>query len=586
VAKLKAGSFQRLRPWNGEHSRAFEEISFQLLKGRVPVGTQAIRTGNPDGGVEWYVTLPDGTEHGWQCKDVQGIDALLTAMTDSVRTVAAERSTLRKLTFVISWNLATGKNRSERKSQRQKYEDKVAVWQKEISGADKIEFGLVQESDLLDEMAKPGHWGRQWFWWDDLVLGNDWLVTRYEEQWHAASEKYRPDLQVDLPIQDDLLALGFDQTIVDHFAKLVREVIDAVADLHLRKDDDQSAAALDEAARTAAEELRITAGTLAPQAGDAASAFTPLFEQAAACRKLIRETHEYDYQRQEAWRQLPDDDPAKGSKPPEQVNPYPLRGLVCALDALTDWLNSSAGEAFRQRTYFLSGPAGSGKTHLFLDATRRALDAGRPAVFLAGIRLGEGNLWASIADQLGLEPVGADVLLSAMDAVGEASALTGGRFVIFIDALNETVPPDFWSTHLPALRAAVAKYPHVSLAVSCRDTYLDLVLEGNEGKQYVRQTHPGFAEREVEATQKYFAHYGLPAPKIPLLTPEFTLPLFLRLYSESLSQSDGNPVPADGHEGRVIIFERYLAAKLSRIARRFRPAATSGYELNYGSCRS
>ena len=230
------------------------------------------------------------------------------------------------------------------------------------------------------------------------------------------------------------------------------------------------------------------------------------------------------------------------------------------MGALTSWLNSSVGRSFLRQTYFLTGQAGSGKTHLLLDATGRALGAGRPAVFLAGAQFGQGNLWASIADQLGLEAVGKDVLLEAMDAAGEAASTSGSRFVIFIDALNETTPADFWRVHLPALRAAVERYPHVALVVSCRDTYRELVLEGTEGSHYVRRSHPGFAEREIEATQTYFAHYKLPAPKIPLLTPEFTLPLFLRLYCESLSQPGADPIP-DGHQGRVAIFERYLAAK-------------------------
>jgi hypothetical protein len=107
---VAASSFDTLRTWNGEQSRAFEELSFQLLKDQVPAGTRAIRTGNPDGGVEWYATLPDGTVWGWQAKHVKGIDALLTAMTNSVTRVAKERPGLRKLTFVISWNLATGKS--------------------------------------------------------------------------------------------------------------------------------------------------------------------------------------------------------------------------------------------------------------------------------------------------------------------------------------------------------------------------------------------------------------------------------------------------------------------------------------------
>jgi hypothetical protein len=102
-------SFDTLRAWEGEQSRAFEELSFQLLKDRVPPGSRAIRTGNPDGGVEWYTALSGGKEWGWQAKHVHGIDSLLTAMTGSVERVAKERPNLRKLTFVISWNLATGK---------------------------------------------------------------------------------------------------------------------------------------------------------------------------------------------------------------------------------------------------------------------------------------------------------------------------------------------------------------------------------------------------------------------------------------------------------------------------------------------
>ncbi len=580
MPRVEASKFASLRTWNGEQSRAFEEISYQLLKDQVPAGTRAVRTGNPDGGVEWYVTLADGTEWGWQAKHVHGIDGLLTAMTDSVQRVAKERPNLRKLTFAISWNLGTGTSGRERKSQRKKYDDKVAAWERDISGAAQIEFDLIQESDLLDELAKPEHNGRRWFWWNDLVLGEDQLVSLYEQQASAASEKYRPDLQVDIPIQEELSALGFDQAVLGTFNRQLREVVDAAAELDIwTKDEDKATIAVYQVVQDTAATLSSTAAALALQAGDGSAALDPLRAQLTACLDAIYAAEKHERDRRAAWHKLPADDPQKGKDPSERSSTYGLHGLVSALDTLLSWLDSSVGRAFQRRAYFLTGQAGSGKTHLLLDATRRALEAGRPAVFLPGAQFGQSNLWASITDQLGLVLVGRDILLRAMDAAGEAASTSGSRFVIFIDALNETPTSDFWRVHLPTLRAAIDRYPHIALVVSCRDTYETLVLEGAEGTHYLRRVHPGFAEREVEAAQKYFAHYMLAAPRIPLLTPEFTLPLFLRLYCESLAQSGGAPIP-DGHQGRIAIFERYLTAKIATVARRFRPRATSSYEVN------
>jgi len=574
-------NFDTLRPWNGQQSRAFEELSFQLLKDQVPPGTRAIRTGNPDGGVEWYAKMPDGTECGWQAKYIKDIDALLTAMTDSVERVSKERPDLRKLIFVISSNLSTGKAGGQRKSQREKYEDKVATWQRTVPGASDINFELVQESDLLDELAKPKHEGRRWFWWEEVVLGHDWIEQRYKQQATAAGEKYRPDLQVDIPIQEDLLALGFDQTVVATFDRLRRRIIAAASDLRLFAKD-EAGAALVRAVEDTTSSLVSELNALQLQAGDLPSTLEQLKQHLSTCRRAINAAADYDQELHEQWRNLPDGDPAKTKESPELTGVYDARKLRSSISELDSWLESLTGRCFQRRNYLLIGQAGSGKTHLLLDATRRALDAGRPAVFLAGAQFGRGDLWASITDQLGLSPVGSDVLLSAMDAAGEAASLVGARFVISIDALNETTPADFWRTHLPALRAAVAPYPHVALAVSCRDTYRDLVLEGEEGSHYICREHPVFAEREVEATQRYFAHYRLEAPKIPLLTPEFTLPLFLRMYCESLAELDPDSVPA-GHQGRITIFERYLTAKVRRVARHFRPGASSAYELDAAS---
>lgn len=213
-----------MRVWRGSQSRAFEELSFQLLKHDVPQGTTAVRTGNPDGGVEWYVTLADSTEWGWQAKHVHGIDDLLRAMAASVRRVVRDRPAIVKLTFVISSNLATSTQAGQRKSQRQKYDAAVVRWRLDIPGAQDLKFDLVQESDLLDRLSEPQHRGRKWFWWHQPVFTPAWLEDRLAEQTAAAGDKYRPDLQVDLPIQHELEALGFDASVVDELEGLRRRV--------------------------------------------------------------------------------------------------------------------------------------------------------------------------------------------------------------------------------------------------------------------------------------------------------------------------------------------------------------------------
>lgn len=113
----------------------------------------------------------------------------------------------------------------------------------------------------------------------------------------------------------------------------------------------------------------------------------------------------------------------------------------------------------------------------------------------------------------------------------------------------------------------------MALAVSCRDAYLDAVdPDERERGQFVCREHPGFAGREVRAAHKYFAHYQLETPRIPLVLPEFSIPLFLQLYCESL-RDRGLSAPPDHHESRSEIFERFLETKSKRVVARLAPNA-------------
>ena len=54
-------SFKTIRTWDGSQYRAFEELAFQLRE-PAPVGAVETKTGDPDAGVEWYVTFDGGEQ--------------------------------------------------------------------------------------------------------------------------------------------------------------------------------------------------------------------------------------------------------------------------------------------------------------------------------------------------------------------------------------------------------------------------------------------------------------------------------------------------------------------------------------------
>ena len=241
-----------------------------------------------------------------------------------------------------------------------------------------------------------------------------------------------------------------------------------------------------------------------------------------------------------------------------------LRTLNRALAAFETLLQSRASEAAERGTLLLTGEAGQGKTHLFCDAAERAVEARRPAIVVLAGRLSGRNVWSEIASQLGLGQVGSEVLIGAMQAAAQASS---SPFLLLIDALNEADEPKAWQEELPGLLAEISRSPWISLGVSVRSTYLPIVLPTDGLSGVARIEHRGFEYRELEATERFFDAFGLDQPRMPLLMPEFSNPLFLKVYCEGLKDLGLN-APPTGETQATDVFDRYLRAKAKLIVSR------------------
>ena len=517
--------FRDIRQWRGSQHQAFEELCYQL-RDPTPEGAELVKTGNPDGGLEWYVTRRNGTQWGWQAKYSFDIDSLLNGMEKSLRTVAEKRPNCRRLTFCIPFDLPDAVEVGKRKSARQRYEDRKKSWRQRIPGADRIRIELWSEGDLLQRLVQhPGQRGIARFFWDKEVFSSEWCTRRLKIVRDTVRRRYRPELHVDVPVSFALEGLALSENYWRRFRRLRAEVVEAADRVQVGR---YTGLGVTKGLRHLKRKLQEWQSAMPTRTSlPDRLRRDDLLALTRECMKIIRDSSPPAPPRQRRKRT------AKQRVTEERVRSLirHLMSLEYSLGQIENLLLNDASEAAASGALLLKGSAGQGKTHLFCDVATRALEAGQPAVVILGGNLSGRNVWSEIREELGLADAGSEEVVYAMQAAAEAS---NTPFLLLLEALNESADPRAWQTELPRLLAEVAQNLWISVAVSVRSVFLPLVLPEDGISNITEVEHPGFDGRELEATERIFDFFKLEQPRIPLLTVEFTNPLFLILYCESL----------------------------------------------------
>jgi len=535
--------------WDGSQHRAFEELCYQL-RDPTPPNADLIKTGNPDAGVEWYFRHRNGVEWGWQAKYSFTIDDLLKEMAASLKTVCEKRPRCRRLTFCIPFDLPDGRIGKERKSAREKFEDRKQRWGETIKGADGVTIELWSAGDLLERLNSPANAGKAWFFWDQHVFSPEWCRERLRITAEAAGERYSPELNVTLPVAFSLEGLAHTPEYWQHYRNRRAKIVRVGCDLRPNRYNGLGVTAAVRHLPPALDRWRSAVGSVFGP-----SAPFPRDDILAATSDLVSLV-------EAAWPPLTSGKDRKLDETRQSLL-NALSRLRSALSEFTSFLQAPASVAAARRALIMTGMAGQGKTHLFCDAGTRLIERGQPAVVVLGNRMSGRHPWSDVTQQLGLGEIGATEFLQAARAAGEAA---NAPFTILIDALNEAAEPTGWQSELPGVLAEISDDPWVALGASVRSSYAPLVLpdDGSFERRVAKVEHPGFADREVEALEKFFAGFQLEQPRAPLLTPEFTNPLFLKLYCEGLRDS-GLSAPPAGHVRLTEVFFRFLDRKERRI---------------------
>src|SRR5215204_976648 len=552
-----ARSFQDIRPWDGKQTRAFEELCFQL-RDPEPAEVELRKTSDPDGGLEWYWVYPDGTEVGWQCKFSNRETALIQQMDRSFKSAHRRRPNLRKLTFCLSVDLSDDPDQSRGEFGWQRFAKQRTRWKE---SAPDLVVELMLGGVLLERLSEERHRGRDWFWFESVpVLHPEWCRDQRDVAIESVDPRYRPDINVDLPVGATVTAVGLPESLRRHFDTLITSISLRSTDVVRHSPaGGPFAEPLFRLAEATERLVRVARDPWAPS-GPFLDEFAPLLADAQEkAEALLSVSYREAGDASVAVRDKADDD-ARSRLDRAYRYERKAQSLEASLFELSEWANGPARSAASAGFLLLDGDGGAGKTHLFCHASGQLIEDGHPVLLLLGQWFGGQSPWKTLAERIGGPGLSIEETVVALEASAEAP---NRRMVLMIDAINDG-EPEIWRKHLRELRSRLSRSGWVAVALSCRTTYLPAVEPSDGfGDGITLATHAGFAGREFEAMERIFDVYGVPQPSAPLLLPEFTNPLFLILYSDSVARGR---VPPAGAAHLSAIFTAFVDARKDDIA--------------------
>jgi hypothetical protein len=262
-----------------------------------------------------------------------------------------------------------------------------------------------------------------------------------------------------------------------------------------------------------------------------------------------------------------------------------IRHLIRTVSDVQELCQSPTFSLLTSNTLFLIGDWGTGKTHFLCDLTKRRMSDGKPTLFYLAQHLAPGkNPLQAFCDQTALAETTPE-LLDRLQALGKAS---GSRALLVIDGINEG-DLDEWQSALNPLALLARKYSHVGIVLSCRRPFEQHILTEQTTAKWVQVNHPGFADVEFDAQLEYFTYYDIPAPQMPLLTSEFSRPLFLKLFCGTIrdlakrARSRYLRELASGQKGMTKVLEDFVRRIGSKIENDFGLPTNRCWEILKGT---
>ncbi|MDE0077709.1 MAG: hypothetical protein OXO50_09330 [Caldilineaceae bacterium] len=563
-----ATEWSKLRTWDGSQNTAFEMLVCQLAENeRVPDGSSFVRKGAPDAGVECYWELPNRRELGWQAKFFTSppTPQQWRQVDSSVKKALDRHPNLQTYTICMAVDRPDARNEGQM-SFLDRWNERERNWKCWAAKRNMcVDFSFWGTHEIVERLSREEHRGRHFFWFNEEILSPTWFQQHLDEVFARIGPRYRPELNVQLPLSVVFDGLCRAPAFFESFQEAYGDLGKAWSRGSLSIVEEFAAddfANLQERLQTLIKAAKsfdkqgiepIDWSEMESQAREA-------FRSTVTIERLIEKSGQN--QREDAGE--PEQDSGESSKRERlKYAQYHLWRIRDALRAFDDFTNSDSARLANKPALLLVGSAGTGKTHLFGDAARNHVGSGAPAFLLLGNQFRNEETWEQIIHSLGLS-CRRDEFLGAMQTAAQTA---GRRAVIFIDALNEGEGRRMWYEWLPSMLARLERYPWIAIAVSVRNSYEELIVrKGLVPDKLTRLVHRGFAGQEYDAAREYFEYYGIQLPATPILTPEFQNPLFLDCFCQGIHNKRLTRIPS-GIRGILSVFDFFLDSVNEKLSR-------------------
>ena len=527
--------WEKLKPYENAKWKSFEELCYQIAQrqfNNLVEFTPVDDSGGGDG-VEFYLTLPNGGEWGWQAKFYYpnprlNVSGRKNSIKKSLEKSIKMHPNLKKWFLCIPSNFTPPENNWFKQSLK-----KIAP---------NIELEHWGKTEFNDFLSKPEFIGIKNYFFGELELDIDWFSSQVEKQISNVKEKFIAPLHTEVDAEFEIHCLLADLEFIKFIEGNLKK-IECELEKYLENKKEFEKINLNPISADLQAKILKSVDNL----DECQRGVIPLIENFLFLIKdgFIEKALDFELRNDGSLRgeiaNLRDSSDSIYALiqelPKEQKDSIShvrdkLHKLLYCLDEFELVFSNieRAIDYFKKSEISIFGEALIGKTHIACHICEEKIKDNLPAILLLGRDFTKDK---SIEKKI-LEILDIPVQYSWSDFVSALESMAEAyrtRIPIVIDALNESETTDIWKNQILGFTVFLKKYPRIILINTCRTCYIDSIWEAKKPQNNIHIY--GFNETNLEeAVNKHFSYYKIKADLTLVPLDQFKHPIYLKLFCE------------------------------------------------------